>query len=98
MLNLHKPLLTKIEIKEVQTILKSSWISYAGKNVEIFEDEFAKFVGSKHAISCINGTSALHLSLLSSNIKKKTENCQKCREIYKLFLRKSLEMGRQKLI
>lgn len=78
MLNLHKPLLTKIEIKEVQTILKSSWISYAGKNVEIFEDEFAKFVGSKHAISCINGTSALHLSLLSSNIKKKTEILLPC--------------------
>ena len=78
MINLHKPLIKNKEIKEVNSILKSSWISYAGKNVNEFENNIANLVGSKHAISCINGTSALHLSLLSADIKQGTEILLPC--------------------
>jgi len=46
----------------------SSWISSKGSFVTQFEEEFASFVGTRHAISCTNGTSALHLALLSLGI------------------------------
>ena len=46
----------------------SSWISSTGSFVARFETEFAKFVGVDHAISCANGTCALHLALSSLGI------------------------------
>ena len=46
----------------------SSWISSTGSFVSRFETEFAKFVGVDHAISCVNGTCALHLALSSLGV------------------------------
>jgi len=37
------------------------------------ETKYAKFVGSKYAVSCNSGTSALHLALLTLDIKKGDE-------------------------
>lgn len=37
------------------------------------EEEYAKFCGSKYAVSCNTGTSALHLALLAIGIKKGDE-------------------------
>jgi perosamine synthetase len=48
--------------------MESGWISSAGKYVEKFEAAFAEFCGTKHAISCCNGTAALHLSLLALGV------------------------------
>lgn len=41
-----------------------------GKNVELFEKKIRSFLKSKYAIVCNSGTSALHLALLSIDIKK----------------------------
>jgi len=57
------PMLIGNEKKYVLDCLKSTWISSTGKYLEGFETAFAKFCGVKHAISCCNGTAALHLSL-----------------------------------
>jgi dTDP-4-amino-4,6-dideoxygalactose transaminase len=38
-----------------------------------FEKEFAKTVGSKFAIATVNGTAALHISLLLADVKKDDE-------------------------
>ena len=46
----------------------SSWISSTGSFVARFETDFAKFAGVDHAISCVNGTCALHLALSSLGI------------------------------
>lgn len=35
-----------------------------GPDVEVFEQEFAQYTGSKHAVALNNGTSALHIALL----------------------------------
>ena len=78
MINLHRPLLQNSELKEVKKVIKSSWISSAGKNVKKFENNFSKFTGSNYAVSCINGTSALHLAILSCGIKKNTEILLPC--------------------
>lgn len=42
-------------------------------NVEIFERNFAKYIGAKHAIACVNGTAALHTALLACGVDKKSE-------------------------
>lgn len=39
-----------------------------GPEVKAFEEEFAAYIGAKHAIACNTGTSALHLAFLSAGI------------------------------
>src|SRR5437879_71028 len=39
-----------------------------GPRVLEFERSFAKFVGAKHAVAVVNGTSALHASLLAADV------------------------------
>ena len=39
-----------------------------GPNVQAFDQEAAEYLGVKHAISCANGTDALHLALRSAGI------------------------------
>lgn len=49
--------------------IDSTWISSNGKYIERFEREFARFCGVHHALSCSNGTVALHLALLALKIQ-----------------------------
>ena len=67
------PKLNGNEKKYVNDCLDSAWISSIGKYIKEFEEKFAKFIGVKHAISCCNGTVALHLSLLAHDIKSGDE-------------------------
>ena len=53
--------------------LDSTWISSSGKYIERFEAAFADFCGVKHAMSCCNGTIALHLALLALGIRSGDE-------------------------
>ncbi len=46
----------------------SSWISSTGSFVSRFERSFADFSDVGHAISCVNGTAAMHLALLGLEI------------------------------
>lgn len=46
----------------------SGWISGSGPFVDRFEAAMAEFCGVKHAITCANGTVALHLALLALDI------------------------------
>src|SRR6478752_9003802 len=39
-----------------------------GEEVARFEEEFARYCGTKHAIAVNTGTSALHLSLLAAGV------------------------------
>lgn len=41
-----------------------------GESVQAFEEALAKYVGVKHALTCSNGTAALHLALMASGIRK----------------------------
>lgn len=56
------------EIKYVNDCLTSTWISSTGKYIREFETAFARFCNVPHAISCCNGTAALHLALLGLGI------------------------------
>jgi perosamine synthetase len=62
------PVLAGREKEYVADCMESGWISSAGKYVELFEAGFAKFCGVRHAVSCCNGTAALHLSLAALGV------------------------------
>lgn len=68
MIYVAEPALIGNEQKYVMDCLKTSWISSIGKYIPKFEKEFAKFCGVKYAVSCNNGTSALHLALLALGV------------------------------
>lgn len=55
--------------EDVVDILKSGKVSYwTGKVGMEFEEKFAKWEGVKMAVSCTNGTAALHIALAALNI------------------------------
>ncbi len=56
------------EEEYVLDCIRSGWISSVGSYVTRFEERFAEYVGAKHAVAVVNGTSALHLSLLISGV------------------------------
>lgn len=69
-----KPYLTQQCLDFAQDALSSRAISgLFGEYVEKFEEHFAKWVGSRYAVSCSSGTTALHLSLIAAGIKKDDE-------------------------
>ena len=49
-----------------------------GEEVKKFENEFAKFTGSKYCVSLGNGTDALYLAVKSLNLKKGSEVIVPC--------------------
>ena len=63
MIPLSVPNLNGKEAEYVEDCIRSGWVSTAGKYVSLFEDSFADFVKKKNAVSTVNGTSALHISL-----------------------------------
>jgi perosamine synthetase len=56
------------ELEKVTDCVKSGWISSIGSYVTEFEECFSRFCEAKYGISCSNGTTALHLSLLALGI------------------------------
>ena len=55
------------DIQKVTSVLKKDFITQ-GPQIESFEREFAKYVGSKFAVACATGTAALHLSCQALNL------------------------------
>ncbi len=70
---LHEPRFIGNEKKYLNDCIDSTFVSSVGKYVDTFEKEFAKKVGSKYAVATVNGTSALHISLLLSDVTSDDE-------------------------
>ena len=66
--SISAPMLVGNEKAYVLDCLDSSWISSSGEYVERFESSFADFCEARHAISCCNGTVALHLALVALGV------------------------------
>lgn len=58
----YRPSITDREIEEVVKCLRSGWLT-TGAVTRAFEQEFARYVGAKHAIALNSCTAALHLAL-----------------------------------
>lgn len=65
---LHEPVFKGNEWTYVKECLDTGWVSSVGKFVDQFEDRLAQYVGAKRAVVVVNGTAALHISLLTSGI------------------------------
>ena len=50
--------------------MDSTFVSSVGKFVDRFKSDLALYAGAKHAISVVNGTAALHISLKLSGVKQ----------------------------
>ena len=72
-LPLHEPRFLGNEKKYLNECIDSTFVSSVGKFVDKFEVEFAKKVGSKYAIATVNGTAALHVSLILAGVEKEDE-------------------------
>jgi len=68
-----EPALFGKEWEYVKDAVESGWISSSGKYVKKFEEEFARYCGVKHGISCCNGTTALHLAIQALRLRKGDE-------------------------
>lgn len=69
----NQPVITAEAKKYVAEAMESGWVSSAGKYIDLFERQFADYLGVRHAITVTNGTNALHLALLSLGIGKGDE-------------------------
>ncbi|MBK9660504.1 MAG: LegC family aminotransferase [Chitinophagaceae bacterium] len=58
------------EWKYVKDCLDTGWISSVGSYVTQFEQMVADFTGAKYGVAAVNGTAALHISLLLSGVKQ----------------------------
>jgi aminotransferase in exopolysaccharide biosynthesis len=70
---LHEPRFNGNEKKYLNDCIDSTFVSSVGKYVDRLEEEFAQKVGAKYAIATVNGTSALHISLLLADVGKDDE-------------------------
>lgn len=68
-ISVAEPKLAGNERKYVLDCLDTNWISSNGKYIGAFEQAFATFCGTKHAIAANNGTTALHLALVALDLQ-----------------------------
>ncbi len=70
---LHEPRFRGNEKNYLNQCIDSTFVSSVGAFVDKFEQELASYVGSKYAVATVNGTSALHISLLLAGVDKGDE-------------------------
>ena len=70
---LHEPLIDNDDVVSVINNLKSGFVSSVGEDIKKFENLLCKLTEAKYAIAIVNGTSAIHISLLASGIKENEE-------------------------
>jgi len=72
-LSLHEPTIAAREKELVNDCLDSGFVSSVGKYVDQFEQKLANYLGVKHVVAVVNGTAALHVSLLLAGVEKDDE-------------------------
>jgi perosamine synthetase len=70
---LHEPRFNGNEWKYLKECLDSTFVSSVGKFVDRFEGDLSAYTGVKHAVAVVNGTSALHISLLLAGVQHEDE-------------------------
>lgn len=68
MIPIMEPWLDEEESALVLDCLKSGWISSQGSYIPEFEKAFASFCGARYGVATSNGTTALHLALLTLGV------------------------------
>ncbi|MBF0330170.1 MAG: LegC family aminotransferase [Nitrospirae bacterium] len=68
MIPLSEPEISGNEWKYVKDCLDSGWVSSVGEYVGRFERMVADYTGSRFAVATVNGTAALHVSLIACGV------------------------------
>lgn len=63
MIPVSQPKLGQLETDYVMKAVQSGWVSSLGAYIDAFEQKFAEFCGTRHAVSVCNGTVGLHLAI-----------------------------------
>lgn len=66
---LHAPEFDGNEWRYVKDCIDTGWVSSTGSYVDRFERDLAAIVGCRFAVACVNGTAALHVSLLLAGVR-----------------------------
>jgi aminotransferase in exopolysaccharide biosynthesis len=66
---LNEPRFSGNEPKYVQECIDSTFVSSIGKFVNRFEADLSDYTGAKYAVAVVNGTAALHVSLLIAGVE-----------------------------
>jgi perosamine synthetase len=66
---LHEPRLSSVERSHINACLDSTFVSSAGEYVNRLEDQIADFADADHVIAVVNGTAALHVSLILAGVQ-----------------------------
>lgn len=70
---LHEPRFIGNEKQYLINAIDSTFVSSVGEYVNKFEKNFAEFTNSKYCVATVNGTSALHTSLLVAGLEREDE-------------------------
>ncbi len=70
---LSEPVMAGNEWEYVKECIDTGWVSSAGKFVDSFAEKFAEYLGTSHAVSIVNGTAALHISLVALGLRPDEE-------------------------
>ncbi len=66
--SLHEPIFSGREKEYLNNVIDSTFVSSSGEFLNLFEKSIAEYTTSRKAITCINGTAALHISLLVAGV------------------------------
>ena len=67
---LHAPCFQGREWDYVKDCLDTGWVSSVGEYVSRLEGMVADFTGSRHAVATVNGTAAIHVSLVLAGVRE----------------------------
>ena len=70
---LHPPIFLGNEKKYLNDCIDTTFVSSVGQYVDRFELKMAEYTGAAKAVVCVNGTNALHMSLMLSGVKQGDE-------------------------
>lgn len=70
MIPLSVPNLSGNEWKYIKDCLDTNWVSSVGSYVDRFENSLVEFTGAKYAVSTVNGSAALHISMLLAGVEQ----------------------------
>ncbi len=69
MIPVNEPLLGQRELDNVRECLQTGWISSAGRFIDLFEQNWARYCGMKYGIAVSNGTTALQVAARCLDLK-----------------------------
>jgi len=65
---LHRPVFSDSEKDMLCNCIDSNFVSSAGEEIELFEQKIAKVADRKYCVATVNGTSALHATLVALGV------------------------------